>query len=86
MEVAADGNDGDGVFTATIDANGGMVAAASTPTAQLMMTTAIAAATIGRRPKTPLPWMQLCHCPFIPPLPLSPMTAIDKDHHCCSCH
>jgi hypothetical protein len=46
MEAAVDGGGGDGVFAATIDANDGMVVAASTAAAQLMTMTAIVAATI----------------------------------------
>jgi hypothetical protein len=42
-------NDGgrDGIFTTVVNANDGMVAAASTATAQLTTTTAITATTIG---------------------------------------
>jgi hypothetical protein len=49
MEAAVDGGGGNGVFSTTINANEGMVAAASTATGQLMMTTAIATTTIGQR-------------------------------------
>jgi hypothetical protein len=49
MEAAAvNGGCGDGIFAAAVNANDGMVAAASTAAAQLTMTTAIPAATIGR--------------------------------------
>jgi hypothetical protein len=47
MEAAVDGVSGDGIFAAAVNANDRMVGAASTPVAQLMTTTAIAAATIG---------------------------------------
>jgi hypothetical protein len=47
MEAAVDGGGGDGVFTTAINANDGMVVAASTATAQLMTMTPIATATIG---------------------------------------
>jgi hypothetical protein len=49
MEATVDGGGGNGVFAAANDANDGMVAVASTAAAQLTMTTAIAAATIGQR-------------------------------------
>ncbi len=50
MEAAAvDGSCGDGIFAATVNAKDGMVAAASTATAQLTMTTDIVAATISQR-------------------------------------
>jgi hypothetical protein len=52
MEVAVNGDSGNGgggngIFATAIDTNEGMVAAASTATAQLMTTTAIATAIIG---------------------------------------
>jgi hypothetical protein len=81
LKTAVDGGVGDGVFAAAIDANDEMVAAASTAAAQLMMTIAIAAATIGQR-KTPWRWMPLHHHPSIPSPPLSRTTAVDKDHRC----
>jgi hypothetical protein len=49
MEVAVDGGGGNGIYAAAIDANDGMVAAASTATAQLTITTAIATTIIGQR-------------------------------------
>jgi hypothetical protein len=49
MEAMVNGSGGNGVFAAAVNANDGMVAAASTTTAQLTMTTAITATTIGRR-------------------------------------
>jgi hypothetical protein len=52
MEAAVAGGGGNGVFAAAINANEGMVVAASTAAAQLGTTITIATATIGRR----------CHC------------------------
>jgi hypothetical protein len=49
MEAAVDGGGGNGIFAATINADEGMVVAASTPAAQLTMTPTIAAATISQR-------------------------------------
>jgi hypothetical protein len=49
MEAAVDGGGGDGVFAAAVDANDGMVAAASTAIGQLRTMTAIAAAIISQR-------------------------------------
>jgi hypothetical protein len=49
MEAMVDGGGGDGIFATAIDADDGMVAVGSTAAAQLTMTTAIAATTIGQR-------------------------------------
>jgi hypothetical protein len=62
MEVTVDGGGGDGVFAAAVNADDGMVVVASTAAAQLTMTTAIAAATIGQRRHC-----RQCHCVIIPP-------------------
>jgi hypothetical protein len=47
MEAAVNGGGGNCVFAVTIDANYGMVAVASSTTAQSTMAAAIPAATIG---------------------------------------
>jgi hypothetical protein len=49
MVARVDGSSGDGVFAAAVNADDGMVVAASTAAAQLTTMTAIATATIGRR-------------------------------------
>jgi hypothetical protein len=49
MEAAFDCSGGNGVFAAAINANYGIVAAASTIPAQFAKTTTIATATIGQR-------------------------------------
>jgi hypothetical protein len=46
MEVAADGGGSNGIFATAVNANDGMMAAASTTAGQLRTTTTIAAATI----------------------------------------
>jgi hypothetical protein len=62
MEATVDGDSNDGVFAAAINAIDGMVAVVSTAAAQLMMTTAIDAATMGRRRQC-----HQCHCHIVPP-------------------
>jgi hypothetical protein len=47
MEATVDGSGGNGIFAADVNANDGMVVAASTAAAKLMKTTAIATAIIG---------------------------------------
>jgi hypothetical protein len=47
MEAAVNDGRSDGIFSAAIDTNDGMVAAALTTAAQLTTTTTIAAVTIG---------------------------------------
>jgi hypothetical protein len=62
MEAVVDGGGGNSIFAAAVNANDGMVAEASTAAAQLTMTTAIAAATIGQRRH-----LCQCHCIIVPP-------------------
>jgi hypothetical protein len=62
MKAVVNGGGGNGVFAAAIHTNNGMVAAASTATAQLMRMTAIATTTIGQRHHC-----HLCHCIIFPP-------------------
>ncbi len=47
MEAVVDGGGGDGVFAASVNANDGMVAAASSAAEQLTTMTTIAAVTIS---------------------------------------
>jgi hypothetical protein len=61
MEAAADGGGSYGVFAATVDANDGTMAAASTTAGQLRRTTAIAATTIKQRSHC-----RQCHCVITP--------------------
>jgi hypothetical protein len=49
MEVAVDGSGSNGVFAATVNADEGMVAAASPTASHLTTTTTIAAITIGKK-------------------------------------
>jgi hypothetical protein len=49
MEATVDGSSSNGIFAATINADEGMVSAAPTTAAQLMMTTTITAVTIGQK-------------------------------------
>jgi hypothetical protein len=57
-----DGGGGDGIFSATVNANDGMMAVASTTFEQLRMMTTIAATTIGQRSHH-----HRCHCFIAPP-------------------
>jgi hypothetical protein len=57
MEVVVDVGGGNGIFAGAVNADGGMVVAASTTAAQLTMTTAIAAAAISHQ----------CHCIIVSP-------------------
>jgi hypothetical protein len=76
MEVVVNGSSSDGIFAATINADDGMVAVAST------VDNDNPHCCRHHWPKTPSPLIPLCHCPSIPPPPLLTTTAIDKDHHC----
>jgi hypothetical protein len=62
MEATVDGGGGNGIFATAVNANDGMMAVASTATAQLTMTTAIAATTISQRRHC-----HQCHCVIVPP-------------------
>jgi hypothetical protein len=62
MEATVNGGGGNGIFSAAINADDGMVAVASTAAAQLMTMTAITAATIGQRHHC-----SQCHCVIAPP-------------------
>jgi hypothetical protein len=66
MEVVVNGGNGNGLFATAINANDGIVAAASTAAAQLTTITAIAAATIGQRHHH-----RECNCFILP-----------SSHHC----
>jgi hypothetical protein len=89
MEETVDGSSGNGIFATAVNADDGMVAVASIATAQLTMTTAIAATTIGRQR-----YCCQCHCIIIPPShhhlrqwqPPSTKTiiaaSVDDDRHC----
>jgi hypothetical protein len=62
MKAGANGGGGNGVFATAVDANDGMMVAASTAAEQLRTTTAIAAATIGQRSHR-----RQCNCVIAPP-------------------
>jgi hypothetical protein len=62
MEAVANGGGSYGIFAATVNADDGTMAAASTAAGQLRTTTAIAAATIGQRSHC-----RRCHCIIAPP-------------------
>jgi hypothetical protein len=77
MEMAVDGDSGNGIFAAVINDNNGMVAEASAAAAQLAMMTTIPSTTISQRG-----YCCGCHCvPFIPLPPPSTRATINKDHH-----
>jgi hypothetical protein len=94
MEATVNGSGSKGIFAIAVNTNDGMVAVASTATAQLTMTTAIAAATIGHRRHVNAiassslhPTVAFVHndcCQQRSPLLQLPSTAasIDDDCHC----